>query len=234
MVKVPRLSNGELDDVGHALSTLVQQRYVWLFSHLSRALLLTRLDQKGMDGLPATYAFSQVDETAGRPSLAVEHLIVPVLSTTGVFAESDDGIEKFDHEYVREVTRTGLRGTFLVAFQSYLEYFKVESIARRYNLPLSETLHFLRQARNIVCHAQGSMAGERVQACSWRHLKIERCDRIFKLSDFFLLQLVDDIAEELVLLLTSNGRHIDFVTLNLGFSIPALAKHAEHFHPQNS
>lgn len=220
------MTTDELDRIGHALSTLVQQRYVWLFMHLSRATFLDRLDS-GEPRLPHSYAFSEEDVAAGKPAIPVEYLVVPVLTSTGVFAASPDDSETYDHSYVREMTLTGLRGTFLTAFQSYLEFFQVESIAKRYKLPVTAALLFLRQARNIVCHAQGRMHGSRVQACSWREFKIEKSEAIFKLPDYFLLQLIDDIASELAQLLVANDRAIDFVTLNLGYSVSALRSLAD-------
>jgi hypothetical protein len=48
----PPLSSEELDNFGHALSTLIQQRYAWLFSHISRAFFLDLIDRNALNPSP--------------------------------------------------------------------------------------------------------------------------------------------------------------------------------------
>jgi hypothetical protein len=219
----PKLSSDELDSFGHALSTLVQQRYVWLFSHIVRAVFLDLIDRKALNPCPERYFFSEEDQQKGAPAVVVSLITDLVHSRTGVFAYSPDGSQTYDYNYAREITRTGIRGSFLVTVQSYLEFFRIESIAKRRGLTeAEELLTFIRQARNIVCHANGNMSSDRLKRCAWRGITIEKSDRIFKLTDQWLLQLVEDAIEMLARIYTANGRQVDYVSLNLGYGIPAI------------
>jgi len=219
-----------VDSFGHALSTLIQERYVWLFSHIARAYFLNLMDKNVLDPSLDSYFFSTEDQQQGEAPILVGQITNLLHSRTGVFAYSPDKSDTYDHNYVREITRTSIRSAFLLTVQLYLEFFRIESIAKRHGMAEGEELFiFIRQARNIVCHANGSMSSDRLKRCTWRGLTIEKCDRILKLSDQRLLQLVNDAIETLVKVYAAAGRQVDYVSLNLGYGIPAvqlLAKRA--------
>lgn len=219
-------SREDLGNLGHALSTIVQQRYVWLFLHIGRAILLDQFDKERV--WPDYYAFSEEDIAAGRPTIQTDLVIKPLLKSFGVFAESEDGSEKYDFNYVREITRTGIRGAFIVSVQAYLEFYRVESIVRNHSKKLAETLLFLRQVRNIFCHSNGDMSSPRLKPCSWKHFKIFRSKQKFKISDYFLLELINEIVGGLSKLLVDSNQKIDFVTLNLGYGVSSIKMIADN------
>lgn len=223
-----RLLKGELDKIGHAISTLVQQRYVWLFIHICRTIVLNGLDSGVLGPLPEFYFFSEEDEKRGSEPVQVHHVMDLVQKDVGVFAYSTgESPKSYDYQFTREITRAGIRGIFLVAIQSYLEHYKIEGIMRRNMLPYEELFVFIRQARNIICHANSVMDSDRIRPCSWRGVRIENNGRTLKLSDQHILRLVDDAIEAMAEIYIEHGRAIDYVSLNLGYSVGYIQRYIE-------
>ena len=186
-------STTELDRVRRAMSTLIQQRYVWLFSHVSRAVFLDVLDSDRLKEFPGIYFFSEEDQRNGVEPVDVDHIAACLAEGSAIQAIGEDGEEiRYDHEFVREMTLTGIRGSFLVAIQSYLQFFGVEFLVRRYAPQYAELFMFLRQARNIICHANGIMTGKALRDCRWRDVRIKNDGSLLILPDQSILNLVDD------------------------------------------
>ncbi len=213
-------SQDDLDNIGEAISTLIQQRYVWLFLHICRARELDALD-KGWP-LPGAYFFSEEDQQKGLPPIDAGQILNLVRREAGTFAISTGIAPKsYDYEYVREITRDGMRGTVLVAVQSYLERFRIVHIIRRHKPSRSELFVFIREARNIICHSRNSiMDSEKIRPCTWRGVRIERSGKELKMSDHQVMTLIDDAIDALCELYTAQGREIDYVSLNLGYTVP--------------
>jgi hypothetical protein len=223
------LSSSDLDNFGHAISTLIQQRYVWLFSHISRAMFLDSMDRSVLPSLPDNYFFSKEDEDAGHDAIPVRYIVDLLPRGVGVFAHADNksGEPKYDHNFAREITRTGIRGAFLVSIQSYLELFQIENTIKQHAPNQHDIFLFLRQARNIICHADGKMDSNRLRPCEWRGIRIENNGSTLKLSDQKILVLVDDVISILAQMYIQNNRKIDYASLNLGYSIPLIRKLAD-------
>ena len=64
------------------------------------------------------------------------------------------------------------------------------------------------------------MDSPKIRPCSWRGIKIERNGEVLRLSDQKILDLINDAIEEMGELYAEGGRSIDYVSLNLGFSVP--------------
>jgi len=210
----------DLDSIGEAISILVQQRYVWLFLHICRARELDALD-KGWP-LPGTYFFSAEDQHKGLPSVDARQILNLVRREAGSFAVSTRAVPKtYDYNYVREITTAGMRGIILVAVQSYLENYRILHIIRRHKPSRAELFVFIREARNIICHSRNAvMDSDRIRPCSWRGIRIDKNGQELKMSDYQTLMLIDDAIEALGELYTEQGRQIDYVSLNLGYTVP--------------
>lgn len=162
----------DIENIGHALSTVIQTRYVWLFNHMARALFLDYFDK--MNKIPfSLYSFSEEDEAKGIKPLEARYVTDLLRKNNKEMAYSDRG-QSYGYEYVREITISGLRGAFLTSMQSYLEYYRILSICKKYNLADRGLFDFVRQARNIVCHSNGIMDSPKIKRCQWRHIVIER------------------------------------------------------------
>ncbi len=131
------------------------------------------------------------------------------------------GPDTYDYAYVREVTRTGMRGVTLIAVQSYLETYRILDIMRKHLPARAELFEFIREARNVICHSRNAtMNSDRIRPCSWRGIRIEKNGQQLKMSDQLLLTLIDDATEAMAEAYTGQGRQIDYVSLNLGYTIP--------------
>ena len=215
---IRNISITDIENVGEALSTLIQTRYNWLFNHISRAILLEYIDNPNYIP-PRNYGFSQADIDNGKPLIEVEYIIYLLKKSVIIYAGSKDGT-KYDYDYVREVTRTGLRMSYLISAQSFLEIYNILNICKNHSFPEKELFDFIRQARNIVCHGNGIMNSNRITRCQWKNKVIEKNGNELRISDYELLELIDEAIVFLVKLYIENGREIDGVSLNLGFTIP--------------
>lgn len=220
----------ELENIGHAISTVIQVRYVWLFTHMSRALFLDYYDKIGKVPFK-NYAFSTEDLKKGIKPLEARYIIELVNKKNKNMAYSSNG-EVYGHEYVREITMTGLRGAFLTSMQSYLEYYKILFICISNTLATEvEILDFLRQARNVFCHGNGIMNDSRLRRRQWKNIIIENNGKRLKMSDHTLHELMNDVIEKLVNLYTKNGGKLDYVSLNLGYALPAIQEYIKKIQP---
>jgi hypothetical protein len=219
---MPKLDNTEIENIGHAMSILIQQRFVWIFHHIIRASYLSTIDAGYFPHPEDKFFFSEEDSLKGARPFLVQEFITFVHPKVGVFASSEDNNQQYDYKYVRDITRDGIRSSILIVFQSYLEFYRIESIYKKYSLPGLTRLIFLRQTRNIICHANSIMNSTRLVQCTWRNKTIENNGRQLKMSDQNICDLVDEIIEDLSNLYTSNGKKIDYVSLNLGCSIPKI------------
>jgi len=216
------LDNTEIENIGHAISTLIQQRFVWIFHHIIRASYLNTLDSGYFPHPQDKFFFSEEDELKGVKPFLIHEFITFVHPKVGGFASSEDDSRQYDHKYVREITRDGIRSSILIVIQSYLEFYRIESIYRKNNLSGLTRLVFLRQSRNIICHAKGVMNSARLVKCTWKNKTIENNGKELRMTDQDICELVDEIVEDLAELYTSNGKTIDYVSLNLGYSIPKI------------
>lgn len=217
---VGTFSPGDLDNIGEAISTLIQQRYVWLFLHICRARELDALD-KGWP-LPGDYFFSEEGRKKGHPPIDAGHILHLVRHEAGEFAGSTGAAQKtYDYNYVREITRDGMRGIILVAAQSYLERYRILSIMRKQQPSRAELFAFIREARNVICHSRNAvMDSHRIRPCTWRGVRIEKNGQELKMSDYQILMLIDDAIQVLAEVYTGQGRQMDHVSLNLGYTVP--------------
>ena len=213
----------DIEKIGHALSTVIQTRYVWLFNHISRALFLDGLDKSALT-LPLYYSFSLEDERNGIKPIEVRYITDLLKKREEILAYSDDG-RSYKYEYVREITISGMRASLLTSVQAYLEYYEILSIHKKYDLQGRELFDFIRQARNVVCHSNGIMNSPRLRRCRWRNLVIEKNEQALKITDNLLHELVNDSIESLAKLYVECGKEIDYVSLNLGYSIPFIQKY---------
>ena len=226
MVRKPTAA--DLDSVGRAISTLVQQRYVWLFSHISRAVFLEMLDEGRLAEFPDIYFFSEEDASGGADPIRVQdvtHGLTVGIGESGQ-AVGPDGTS-YDQTFVRNITLTGIRGSLLVSVQSYLEYFGIEGLIRRYSPRWRELFVFIRQSRNIICHSNGLMVGQWLRSCTWRGITITKGGGLLELTDQSILHLADDAIEALARLHVDNGRQLDAVSLSLGCGVPYIRQLAE-------
>ncbi len=69
------------------------------------------------------------------------------------------------------------------------------------------------------------MNSSRLHFCQWRHLVIENNGQQLKMTDFLLLELVNEIIEKLAKIYIDSGADIDYVSLNLGYSIPFIQQY---------
>jgi hypothetical protein len=221
-IVMPKLDITEIENIGHAMSILIQQRFVWIFHHIIRASYLSTVDSGYFPHPADNFFFSEEDRLNGAKPFLVHEFITFVHPKVGVFASSEDDSAQYDYKYVREITRDGIRSSILIAFQSYLEFYRIESIYKKYNLSGLTRLIFLRQSRNIICHANGMMSSARLVKCTWKNKTIENNGMQLKMSDQSICDLIDEIIEDLSELYTSNGKTIDYVSLNLGASIPKI------------
>jgi len=203
---VRELESRELNNIGHALSTLIQQRYIMVFSYICRADFLDLFDRNAFQALPEIYIFSKQDADHGGQPLHVRYLTDLPRQEVAVFTTAPNGRERYDYDYIREITVTGIRGSFLLAVQSYLDFYRVETIARRHKMPSAELFLFIRQARNIVYHNNGSMKSARIKSCKWRNISIDKYARILNLSDHRLIEPVDDAFDALARIHAVAGR----------------------------
>jgi hypothetical protein len=216
------LNNTEIENIGHAISTLIQQRFVWIFHHIIRASYLNTVDSGYFPHPEDKFFFSEEDGLKGAKAFLVHEFISFVHPKVGIFASSEDDSKQYDHKYVREITRDGIRSSVLIAIQSYLEFYRIELIYKKYKLSGLTRLVFLRQSRNIICHAKSIMNSARLVKCTWKNKTIENNGNQLKMSDQDICELIDEIIEDLADSYTSNGKNIDYVSLNLGYSIPKI------------
>jgi hypothetical protein len=141
-------------------------------------------------------------------------------------AQAEDGT-KFDHAYIRDITLTALRGSFLAAVQSCLEYHKIADIIAAHSSTHSETFRFLREARNVILHADGIMRKRGLKPCTWRGITIENNGQRLRLSDAKLNALVKDIISVIGQLYVAAGGSVDYVSANLGYSVEFIRECAE-------
>jgi hypothetical protein len=222
----------ELERLGHALSKVIQNRYCWLVAHATRGVLLQLLDENRLPPLPSAYSFSLEDQRKGVPGIPFHWILQPLLPSPEPMAEAPDGT-KFDHGYVREITLTALRGSFLGTVQSYLEYHNIADIIAAHASQHSEMFRFLCEARNLILHADGKMLKRGMRPCMWRDVTIESNGQYFKLSDAKLNLLIEDIIGVLVQLYIAGGKNIDYVSANLGYSVESVRACAEKLRAPN-
>lgn len=141
-------------------------------------------------------------------------------------AEAPDGT-KFDHLYVREITLTALRGSFMSTVQSHLEYHKIADIVSKHAPEHSEMFRFLCEARNIILHADGIMQKRGLKPCTWRGITIENNGQRLQLSDAKINALLEDIICVIGQLYVGAGGTIDYVSANLGYSVEFIRQCAE-------
>jgi len=213
-----KISNEDIENIGHALSTIIQARYVWLFNHIARGEYLGMIDNPEYS-IHKRYAFSQEDVDNGKPAIEIENLINLIQKSYTLFADTKDGI-KYDFNYIREITRTGLRISFLVSVQTCLETYRTIDICKKYSFPEKELFDFIRQARNIICHGNGIMNSNRLTSCQWREMIIENNGAEFRIPDFALYELVNEAITFLAKLYIENSKQIDPISFNLGYTIP--------------
>lgn len=212
------ISNEDVENIGHALSTIIQTRYVWLFNHISRAEYLEIIDNPEFS-IHKRYAFAQEDIDNGKPPIETGNIITLLRKSDTLFADTKDGI-KYDFDYIRDITRTGLRISYLVSIQTCLETYRTIDICKKYSFPEKELFDFIRQARNIICHANGIMNSNRLIRCQWREMIIENNGEEFRMPDFALYELVDEAITFLAKLYIENGKQIDPISYNLGYTVP--------------
>lgn len=218
------MDNTEIENVGHALSTVIQARYVWLSTHIYRTCFFDIIENNRYV-VPKFYAFSEEDQNNGIQPIDLKNTIELIKKSETIFSYSEDGSTLYDYKSVRDITITGLRASFLVSIQSYLEYFKILNICKKHNFIERELFDFVRQARNIICHANGDMNDPRLTFCQWRLLTIENNGQKLKMTDHLLHQLINDIVEFLANQYIANGKEIDYLSLNLGLTIPVIEKY---------
>jgi hypothetical protein len=216
------LDNTEIENIGHAISTLIQQRFVWIFHHIIRASYLNTVDSGYFPHPEDKFFFSEEDRLKGAKPFLIHEFITFIHPKVGVFASSEDDSKQYDHKYVREITRDGIRSSILIAIQSYLEFYRIESIYRKHNLSGLTRLIFLRQSRNIICHANSIMNSSRLVKCTWKNKTIENNGNRLRMTDQDICDLVNEIIEDLADLYTSNGKMVGYVSLNLGYGIPKI------------
>jgi len=220
--KMPKLDKTEIENIGHAISILIQQKFIWIFHHIIRASYLSTIDAGYFPDLQDKFFFSEEDKLKSAKPFLIHEIITFIHPGVGVFASSEDDSKQYDYKYVREITLDGIRGSILIAFQSYLEFYRIESIYKKYNIQGLNRLIFLRQTRNIICHASGIMNSTRLAECIWRDKIIKNNGERLEISDQNICDLMNEIIEDLVNLYISNGKKIDYVSLNLGASIPKI------------
>ncbi len=180
----------EIERLGHALSKVIQHRYCWLVAHAVRGLFLRLADARALPQLPLAYSFSLEDERNGVPPIPLEFILRPLIPAPEPIAQAEDGT-RFDHAYIRDITLTALRGSFLAAVQSCLEYHKIADVIAAHAPTHSETFRFLREARNVILHADGIMRKRGLKPCTWRAITIENNGQRLRLSDAKLNALVE-------------------------------------------
>lgn len=217
----------QLEELGHALSKVVQYRYSWLVSHVTRGAFLHLLDNRIMPPLPPGYSFSLEDERNDVPPIPIAEIILPQVAQAGPLSESTDGT-KFDHTYIRDLTRTALRASVLESVQSCLEYHKIADLIAAEKPEHSEMFFFLRLTRNIILHAHGVMKKRDLKRTVWRGVVIENNGQQLKLSDIRVHALLEDIIEVLARLYVANGKRLDYVTANLGYGVPFIRECADN------
>ena len=227
------MSPKQLEDLGHALSKIVQYRYSWLVSHVTRGIFLHLLDNQKMPPIPPKYSFSLEDERNGEPPISVEEVILPQVPQPEPMAEAPDGT-KYDHVYIRELTRTSLRASVLGSVQSCLEYHKTFDLIESEKPEHSETFLFLRNARNIILHADGVMKKRDLKRTMWRGVVIENNGQKLKLSDAHVDALLRDIIEVLARLYVAKGKRLDYVTANLGYTVPFVRECADKMRDEDA
>lgn len=218
------MNKDEIENVGHALSTVIQTRYVWLSSHIFRSYFFHIIDHNEYE-TQKFYSFSEEDQRNGVQPIDLQNIIELIKKNDEGYAYSEDGKNTCDYKYIRDITLSGLRGSFLVSTQSYLEYFRILDICKKYNLKEKDLFDFIRQARNIICHSNSDMNSPGLKRCQWRHLIIENNGQKLKITDHLLHELVNDAIEFLASLYIANGKEIDYVSLNLGYTIPFIKKY---------
>lgn len=219
-------SNTELENIGHAICTLIQQRFVWIFNHIVRASYLNILDSGYFPHPEDKYFFSGEEELKGVRPFLIHEFITFIHPKVGVFASFEDGV-KCDHNYVRQITLDGIRSSFLISIQSYLEFYRIESIYKKHRLPGLNRLVFLRQSRNIICHAGSIMNSPKLVKCTWKDKTIKNNGNELKMSDQYISELINEIIEDLAELYSSNGKVVDYLSLNLGYTIPKIRELAK-------
>lgn len=216
-----------MDDIGHALSIIVQQRYVWLLNHVTRAIVLSIMDGPPRPELvPRLYQFSEEEEQKGATPLSVTRILNPLARHAKPFASGDHG-DVFDGAWTRELTIVGLRMGVLLTVQAYLELHRVERILKQSHPPQAELFSFIRQARNVLAHAGARMDSPRLVRTTWRDKIIERNGETFSMTDREIDLLIQDAVEVMVTVFVAGGRQLGFVTLNLGFEIPCIRRYID-------
>jgi hypothetical protein len=216
----------EVEGLGQVLSKVVQHRYCWLVAHVQRGVFLDLLDRDALPPLPSGYSFSVEDRSNGVPPIPLEEAIVPLMVHPQAMGEAPNGTT-YDHTYVREVTLVALRQSVLSSVQSCLEYHKTADLVEAYCPEHLTIFIFLRQARNIVLHADGRMRGRDLEPCSWRGIRIENTGQPLRLSDERIHTLLGDIIEVLARMYVAAGKRLDYVTANLGYGVPFIHECAE-------
>lgn len=216
----------QVEELGHALSKVVQHRYCWLTMHVMRGIFLHLLDSSTFPTTARKYSFSEEEDRNGAAPVVIDHVIIPLLPQSEPMAEWPDG-RVFDHTSAREITRTAMRASILAAVQTCIEYHKISEIIATESPEDVELFLFLRQARNIVLHADGIMRKRDLKGCTWRGVTIANDGRKLKLNDSQVRDLLDDVVEALARLYVGQGKRIDYVTANLGYSVPFIAECAD-------
>lgn len=224
---MPNLDKTEAENIGHTISILIQQRFVWIFHHIIRALYLKTVDSGQLPYPGDKFFFSEEDRLNGAKPVLIQDVVTFIKPQVGVFASNENGDEQYDYQYVRRITLDGMRSSILIALQSYLEFYRIESLYKKYKLSGLTRLIFLRQLRNVICHGNGIMDSAKLTKCTWKDKTIENNGMQLKISDQNICDLIDEIIEDLADLYISNGKTIDYVSLNLGASIPKIRRIAD-------
>ncbi|MBU4501691.1 MAG: hypothetical protein KKA79_03810 [Nanoarchaeota archaeon] len=223
-------TENDLKNIGDALSKLIQVRYIWIVNHLCRGLILHQLDNiTGLLTKHQTYYFSNEEKKAGKEPIQV-NLYLGLLRKENIkMAYSDNPNERsYDYNFVRETTLIGNRRAILMEMQAHLEYHKIKEIFIKNDLSC-EILEFIRQSRNIICHANSIMSSWNLKRCVWHGIVIEKNNQPLKLTDQNIHDLITEVIEILARLYVEGGKEIDYVSLNMGYDIPYINKYIRKF-----
>lgn len=221
LMNSPKLHKQEIEMVGKALSTAIQVRYNWLFCHIARGYFLTALDLPNYS-LPKQYAFSQEDIDSGKSPIDLENFIDLLLKSNTVYAT--EGSVEYNYNYVRELSLTALRISVIINIQSCFEVNKIINICKDHDLPEERLFDFVRQVRNIICHGNGIMNSKRITYNQWRNIIIENNGKSLEITDYLLHDLMNECIGFLAQLYWDNGKKLDTISLNLGYTIPTIKK----------
>lgn len=222
------MNEEEKKRISDALNLITQQRYVWLFTHIARSHLLEGIDS-GKTIPFSNYYFAQDEIGGDHKPINVSNVLQPLSKRSEAFASNDDGSEIYGWEYVRKATLDGWRGTIIIAIQAYLEKLRIRDLSEKYFHEDYNIFEFLRLARNIVIHSKdGSMDDPRITECTWRDVTIKRSDEALKMSDRRVFELITDAISSLVKVCISHDIKIDYITLNLGYTDPAIREYIEN------